>query len=149
MPKPVKDEFVAHIEKDIGGCWIWQRWFTSNGYGRFKGRRAHRVSFEMCKGPLSPSDVVRHTCDNRKCVNPDHLVVGSQKQNMQDAVERNRIASGARNGRTRVSEADVEYIRNNPDGLSLSQTAEKFGIGVTTASYIRRGLRQGGGRYRD
>src|SRR4051812_42591054 len=76
------------------GCWLWTGGLDAYGYGQVSighdGRaKAHRLAFEMAYGP--PSDVVRHTCDVRRCVRPEHLLNGTQAQNMADAVERSRL----------------------------------------------------------
>ena len=82
-------------------CWDWQGQATGSGYGRIKwgGRleSAHRVAYELTFGPI-PDDhagyhgtVIRHSCDNRLCCNPRHLLAGSQADNVRDMVERGRV----------------------------------------------------------
>ena len=76
-------------------CWEWQYSTNNIGYGMFrwaKGimRTAHRVSYEMFIGPIPKGMCVCHKCDNPKCVNPDHLWLGTVKQNMQDKVLKGR-----------------------------------------------------------
>ena len=80
------------------GCWEWQRCTQSNGYGRIRmnGRTeyAHRVAYMSFKGVIADGMDVCHTCDNRRCCNPDHLFVGSRADNMRDAKDKGRIAHG-------------------------------------------------------
>lgn len=79
------------------GCWEWAGSRGSQGYGRviahdhgWRQERAHRASYEVHRGPIPAGMVVRHRCDNPPCVNPEHLILGSQGDNMQDMVERER-----------------------------------------------------------
>lgn len=78
------------------GCWEWTDYRLPFGYGRiYDGatRRmllTHRVSYELHHGPIPDGLIVRHTCDNPPCVNPDHLELGTRVDNMQDCVQRGR-----------------------------------------------------------
>lgn len=97
------DRFWRQVDRSSAeGCWEWQGSRTPNGYGLFKadGRRtvAHRWLYQHLNGPLGADIDVRHRCDNRPCVRPDHLIHGTRADNMADAVERNRIARGERHG---------------------------------------------------
>lgn len=91
---PVKDRFMSKVRKDPGGCWTWIAVRTRRGYGKFYmgGRMiaAHRVSYGLFNGQLSPRTVVMHSCDNPSCVNPDHLSVGSFAENATDMARKNR-----------------------------------------------------------
>lgn len=83
-------------------CWLWLGGtFGSRKYGAFayRGKRpgyAHRFSYELHHGPIPEDRVVMHTCDTPACVNPAHLVLGSQRQNIRDAVEKGRWLSPLR-----------------------------------------------------
>lgn len=94
---PLVDELVTRATDD---CIPWPGRPKSNGYGQIQvdGRKhgAHRFVFERAHGPLLPGEKVRHSCDVRICVNPRHLLRGSQAQNMQDAVERGRHTNAAK-----------------------------------------------------
>lgn len=76
------------------GCRLWTLGVNDDGYGvcNLKGKRyyAHRLSYEQANGPLLKGEVVRHTCDNPACINPAHLVKGSQKENVSDMLQRQR-----------------------------------------------------------
>jgi hypothetical protein len=76
-------------------CWLWNAEIGISGYGRFwaKGRkyRAHRFSYETYKGEIPEGLLVLHSCDNPRCVNPDHLRVGTNYDNCQDKIARNRF----------------------------------------------------------
>lgn len=87
--------FFKKIKKDLLGCWEWTGAKRGRGYGAFKVNGkivyAHRYSFELHWGKLGHrSLVVRHTCDNRLCCNPNHLIMGTAKENTQDAIHRGR-----------------------------------------------------------
>lgn len=79
-------------------CWLWIGAKRPNGYGavrrNYKLLGAHRYSFELFKHPIPEGMVVCHKCDNRICVNPDHLWVGTQSDNMIDAYKKGRIVPG-------------------------------------------------------
>lgn len=82
------------------GCWSWLGERNEDGYGKLsvglKKKFAHRVSWEIHKGPIPPGLCVCHGCDNPSCVNPDHLYVGTHKQNMEDKARKGRVSFGDR-----------------------------------------------------
>lgn len=81
--------FLRSITID-DGCWTWNGAKVGDGYGAFFGISAHRYSYEYFNGPIPPGLFVLHSCDNRRCVNPHHLHVGTQKENMLEARARKR-----------------------------------------------------------
>ena len=84
---------LERIKKTEAGCWEWRGARSETGYGRIwmagKHKRAHRVSYAAFVGPIGDANVL-HTCDNPPCVNPQHLYLGTQKDNARDAVTRGR-----------------------------------------------------------
>lgn len=97
IPLPIEVRFNdnKYEVNEITGCWEWKRATNNIGYGMFRikqglMRTAHRVSYELFKGPIPKGMVVCHTCDNPKCVNPDHLWAGTMLDNIRDMDQKGR-----------------------------------------------------------
>ncbi len=124
-------------------CWEWTAGKTG-GYGRFcinyKMYRAHRVSWYLTHGKIPASLCVLHSCDNRACVNPAHLFLGTRKDNMQDAAKKGRIARGPRNGNSKLSANEVRKINELlAEGWDQQEIADEFEVHQVTISKIKRG----------
>lgn len=92
---PAGPRLEKHIKVDeTTDCWVWQGGKNNIGYGMIrdgdKMRTCHRVAYEHYKGPIPDDKVVCHTCDNTLCVNPNHLWLGTLKDNMQDMIAKGR-----------------------------------------------------------
>lgn len=135
MPSPSKAD-----------CVPWKGHKRADGYGYVwvagRGRRyAHRVVYCQAKG-ISLDDidgqVVRHKCDNPNCVNPEHLEIGTQTDNMKDALTRNRNAKKSAHGRAKLTEAEISAIRAEYTGFRGQQImlAQKYNVSQPTISYI-------------
>lgn len=95
---PPFKRFEASWELGARGCWNWTRNIGRNGYGQIKvfGKMvsAHRYAYSQYKGPIPEGAEVLHRCDNKRCVNPQHLRLGTHAENMAEAAERNLMRSG-------------------------------------------------------
>lgn len=91
------------IHPICGRCWQWMAGKTWQGYGQFRGLKASRVAWELCKGEIPDGMFVLHHCDNTSCVNPKHLFLGTGLDNMQDMVVKGRWRGG-RTSETMIGE---------------------------------------------
>lgn len=138
--KLATDRFWAHVQKSPDGCWIWTGSTTKGGYGIFPlgGRNgcvttASRFSYTMHFGLIPDSLDVCHNCDNPSCVCPDHLFLGTRKDNMQDALRKGRT----KNGTTKLTKQQVLEIRRRYAEGGISQTALSCEYGVARTAINR------------
>lgn len=123
------------------GCWVWMAATASQGkygYVRHNGRNrlAHRVFYEHYKGPIPDGMCVCHTCDVSLCVNPNHLFVGSHKDNSDDMFRKKRgklppaPVRGEKNRNSRYSDEFIASVRRHyaENTTTFKQLAEKFGL---------------------
>ena len=121
------------------GCWNWNRSMLSNGYGnvRIDNRlwTAHRIMWALHNNQDPPKgSVVCHSCDNRRCVNPAHLFIGTYKDNSQDCCAKER-------NRKKLSHDQATEIRTlSAQGVKGNVLAKRFNVSYTLISYIIRGL---------
>lgn len=145
MPRPLEERFWEKVEK-TDSCWNWIGATTSAGYGHiwrpetrtFMG--AHRVSWELHYGPLPKGardpdhdGVVMHICDNGRCVRPDHLRLGSFRDNSRDMVEKGRCIGAPQ----KVSNDEVVAIRTlYAEGETQSALSRAYGISIAQIKRI-------------
>ena len=102
--------------------------------------KVHRFSYEHFVGPVPKGKLVCHTCDVRSCCNPDHLFPGTQADNMQDMVRKQRGLVGEKSAKTAFKDADILRIYRMIDqGLTRAAIAERFGVKAVTISHIATG----------
>jgi hypothetical protein len=141
------------------GCWLWDACGGKTRYGTLydssskKMIRATRFIYEQAHGKIPDGMVVRHKCDVSLCVNPDHLEIGTQADNVRDTVDRGRVdcRKGEENGRSKLTEDDVKYIRSvlkksDPSkpksrwvGADPKELAEKYGVRRETIYDVAKG----------
>jgi hypothetical protein len=142
--------------KSDSECWEWLGGKKHDGYGEIRwptGERrsrvvgAHRVAYEIAKHNISPSDIVMHICDNPSCVNPQHLVIGTKRDNIVDMINKNRqgewhkgprpIIKGAGHRNAKLSEKQVVEIYGlKKQGEPASLIAKKYGISMANVYSI-------------
>lgn len=150
--KPLEERFWAKVQKSEG-CWLWTANTTKDRKGNKRygllgaGRRgegmlfAHRVSWELHFGEIPEGLLVLHSCDTPPCVNPAHLFLGTQTDNMQD------MAAKGRRGRTgplpgagaksSLSRRQIHTLRRKgAEGISTKELAEEFGVCIATVRNI-------------
>lgn len=142
------------------GCLIWNKGKNDYGYGsmRVNGRTrgAHRIAWVCARGPIPEGLCVLHKCDVRACVNPEHLFLGSRAENIADMTAKDRQAKGERSGASLhpesyprgerhwnarlTAETVCEARKLNEQGISLSELARRFGVGLTTMHWAVMGV---------
>lgn len=138
--------FWKYVEKSNNGCWTWLRGKTKAGYGyltiNYKNHYAHRLSWRLTYGIIPKNAVIMHRCDNPACVNPEHLRLGTQKDNLQDMWNKQRGSMGNEHPFAKVTDEDVKKIRKlgKIKNLYRREIGEMFGISrqaVTDIIYNR------------
>ena len=132
---PLAERLARGSVPKSSGCIEWSKSKTNAGYGQImvggrggKMMAAHRVAWELKHGPIPDGLFVCHSCDNKGCVNPDHMFLGSYKDNVDDMVRKGRQKRG------RVSRADVEQLRA---ASNLKEMARYLGVPYGLAWYIK------------
>lgn len=139
--------FMSKVDQtsDPRGCWLWTGGVFKNGYAAFytggKMVRAHRFMVEAMHVPIDEGKMALHTCDNRRCVNPAHLYVGTREQNTQDAIERGRFASGDRNGMRTHPERHVSKV--HPERMARGERSNQSQLTEDDIREIRAAYQNG------
>lgn len=138
----LRERFIAQHGKSDNGCWEWIGHISTVGYGqikdRYKTRMAHRVSWELHRGEIPSGLCVCHHCDNRKCVNPDHLFLGTNAENTRDAVSKGRHAFGERQSKAKLTWEIVNSIRSSTEDARV--IAKRLGVAFSTIYRVRSGF---------
>lgn len=136
------------VPEPNSGCWLWLRSiYPHSGYGCLRGptnrsMAAHRLSFQLAVGTIPTGMFVCHKCDNRLCVNPDHLFLGTHADNMADMRRKGRSSNGGgRQGelhhKAKLTDDDVRMIRRDPRGPA--PLGRLLGVSGSAITDIRKG----------
>lgn len=170
--KTLEERFWAKVHK-TDGCWEWTAFVNSDGYGRIiRGRvvlLAHRVSWEFANGPIPGGLLVCHHCDNRPCIRPEHLFLGTYSDNAIDMTKKGRhgahvhpesvrrgdghwsrvhpekVSRGSGNGASKLTEEKVQNMRKVrlETGMPYHSLGALFGVSANTAHEAVSGKRWG------
>lgn len=144
MTETIQERFEAKFTKS-DGCWEWNAGKFPDGYGalRIAGRAqlSHRVAYQLYVGEIPDGMCVCHRCDNRKCVNPDHLFLGTQADNIHDCENKGRGVhlglSGEKNANAKLVEAQViEILAKHANGARGVDLAKEYGVSRANISLI-------------
>lgn len=144
------DTFWNRVDKALGlgfsleypNCWEWQGTLDIGGYGIFimdhKRYQAHKLSYIVNIGNVNTGLLVLHHCDNRKCVNPEHLWLGTNKDNSDDKVQKKRHSHGETSKSAKLKIFQVLEIRKSlEEGQTITQLALKYKVTVWTIYNIK------------
>lgn len=140
----IEQRFWPKVDKSPGhgpwgDCWIWTATLFRGGYGKFSVAtsacdHAHRVSWRLANGPITDGLNVLHRCDNRPCIRPDHLFLGTLADNNEDMANKGRKYR-------KLTEEEVRQIKLGLSlGISQQLTADRLGVNQTLISAIKRGI---------
>ena len=143
--RPLAERFWEKVEvRDLHECWQWRASTKVGGYGKIAdddGRiqLAHRIAYRLVFGDFPLGLVVSHRCDNPGCVNPQHLFLGTQAENLRDMriKRRDNPPRGSRHPKARLDESLVARVR--ADVRSHRRIAKDYGIGKSTVGMIKAG----------
>ena len=137
--RPPLDRFTLRYSIDTNGCWIWNGSRNRLGYGFFSLNRkthlAHRAAYALFRGDITPGLFVCHRCDVPACVNPDHLFLGTQKDNIADARSKGRLRGMPR----KITLEQRREIKESKERTSV--LARRYGVRPALISTYRGPLR--------
>ena len=146
--KKVKIRFFSKVDipKDRNECWEWKAGCFSDGYGESflngKNEKAHRVSWRIHYGEIPDGLCVCHKCDNIKCVNPKHLFLGTQLENIKDRVKKGRCRKqdGELSSRAKLTNQNVLAIRDLiKSNIAQGEIAKCYNVQPSAISKIKTG----------
>jgi hypothetical protein len=143
------ERFLFNMQKQESGCWHWTGYLEKKGYGRIQLKRgrllAHRFSWELFKGVIPEGLQVLHECDNYRCVNPDHLFLGKNIDNVMDKVAKSRQTKGNQIWTCKLTEEKVREIRSmhglctRKGPVTVLGLAKKYKVSTRTIYHVWNG----------
>lgn len=138
-----KELILSRVIESTSGCWEWQGLLLANGYGQvminYKKYLVHRLAKFLWHGfNLRSAKIICHTYDYRRCCNPDHLFIGTRRDNYYDSMSKGRNCFGSRHGCALLDEDDVYLIRALPKDWPHTIIAPIFNVSDITIGDIRR-----------
>lgn len=139
--KSLQERFLEKVIVDPSGCWLWNGAHGGQNRPRMwdgtKAEYTARVAYKLYKGDIN-NLYVCHTCDNSLCVNPDHLFLGTPKDNSQDMAAKSRSTKGSKNKHAKLLEKDVEMIKKLRQVLKykVNDIAKMYNVGRKTITRI-------------
>lgn len=137
----IKKRFYEKVKISETGCYEWVGTTQSNGYGRFsflgKSIYAHRFAALLKFGILINNKDICHICDNRKCVNPEHLFIGTRKENMEDCKKKSRQAKGEMLSKKLTDKKVKEIKILISQKQNILEISKKYGVSKTAISNIK------------
>ena len=133
--------FWARVDMS-GDCWLWLGAFFKDprtklpSYGRFNQGSTHRKAWELTHGPIEKGLSVLHRCDNKACVRPDHLFLGTQADNMKDRNQKGRTAHGERHAKAKLNASKIIQIRK--DVREQRVIAAEYGVAPSLVNAIKQ-----------
>lgn len=140
-----EDDFLNWVKTDENGCWVWQRSKHKQGYGaaQFRGKYelGHRIAWKIYRGEIPKGMMVCHKCDITSCCNPEHLFLGTQKDNVSDAISKGKFEDRKQSKRrNKLNWEQVQEIKAlKLQGVSWKYLKDKFQVSQTCIAKILRG----------
>ena len=140
--EPIGERLLRNVTKQSNGCWEWTRYKNVCGYGVIgDGKKiflTHRVSYEVHIGEVPKGMIVCHKCDNPGCVNPEHLFLGTIKDNVADMVKKNRHIKGEMVPSHKLTKEKALQIRKlyKTGAYTMVKLAEKYGVAYSTVNSV-------------
>lgn len=142
-----KNTISNFVRVDENGCWLWTKTLLKTGYGSYHGQPAYRAVYEVFNGKIPENSdgshhgiCVLHKCDVRACVNPDHLFLGTQRENLADMVNKGRGVGPLKQAKKVLTLTEVQQVKElRAAGMTYKELSSKFGLSTGSLHEIVHG----------